>query len=142
MSLAVTGAVVLIMVYIPVLLLRYAMPGLPQFVSGQFPFLSNHPILNYVVSFGVALALLVALGFLVRAIVYPRADRIPLLGPLGVLPLPTKWVIRVGAPVDLAGVGPDAARDELLLSRLTEDLRAEIQALVDGGLRERESVWS
>jgi 1-acyl-sn-glycerol-3-phosphate acyltransferase len=71
----------------------------------------------------------------------PVTPTFPLLGPLGVLPLPSKWVIRVGAPVELAGLGPGAARDELLLSRLTEDLRAEIQALVDAGLRERESVW-
>jgi 1-acyl-sn-glycerol-3-phosphate acyltransferase len=72
----------------------------------------------------------------------PVTPTFPLLGPLGVLPLPSKWVIRIGAPVELAGLGPGAARDELLLSRLTEDLRAEIQALVDAGLRERESVWT
>lgn len=71
----------------------------------------------------------------------PVTPTFPLLGPLGVLPLPTKWVIRAGAPVDLSDLSPDAARDELLLSRLTEDLRAEIQALVDLGLSERESVW-
>ncbi|MGH0032222.1 MAG: lysophospholipid acyltransferase family protein [Myxococcota bacterium] len=71
----------------------------------------------------------------------PVTPTFPWLGPLGMLPLPTQWVIRVGAPVDLAGLGADAARDELLLSRLTEDLRAEIQALVDGGLAARESVW-
>jgi 1-acyl-sn-glycerol-3-phosphate acyltransferase len=71
----------------------------------------------------------------------PVTPTFPLLGPLGVLPLPSKWVIRIGAPIELAGLGPGAARDELLLSRLTEDLRAEIQALVDAGLRERESVW-
>ena len=71
----------------------------------------------------------------------PVTPTFPLLGPLGVLPLPSKWVIRVGAPIELAGLGAAAARDELLLSRLTEDLRAEIQALVDAGLRERESVW-
>jgi hypothetical protein len=51
-------------------------------------------------------------------------------------------MIRIGAPVDLSELGPQAARDELLLSRLTEDLRAEIQALVDAGLHEREGVWS
>jgi 1-acyl-sn-glycerol-3-phosphate acyltransferase len=72
----------------------------------------------------------------------PVTPTFPLLGPLGVLPLPAKWVIRVGAPVELSGLGPDAARDELLLSRLTEDLRAEIQALVDSGLGARESVWA
>jgi 1-acyl-sn-glycerol-3-phosphate acyltransferase len=72
----------------------------------------------------------------------PVTPTFPLLGPLGALPLPSKWVIRIGEPVELAQLGPDAARDELLLSRLTEDLRAEIQALVDAALRERESVWS
>lgn len=72
----------------------------------------------------------------------PVTPTFPLLGPLGALPLPTKWVIRIGAPVDLSGLSTAATRDELLLSRLTEDLRAEIQALVDGGLMDRESVWA
>lgn len=72
----------------------------------------------------------------------PVTPTFPLLGPLGVLPLPSKWMIRIGAPIELVGLGPGAARDELLLSRLTEDLRAEIQALVDVGLQERESVWA
>jgi 1-acyl-sn-glycerol-3-phosphate acyltransferase len=71
----------------------------------------------------------------------PVTPTFPWLGPLGMLPLPSQWVIRVGTPVDLSDLGADAARDELLLSRLTEDLRAEIQALVDLGLSERESVW-
>ena len=71
----------------------------------------------------------------------PVPPTFPLLGPLGVLPLPTKWVVRIGAPYELSDLGPEAVRDELLLSRLTEDLRAEIQALVDAGLSERESIW-
>jgi 1-acyl-sn-glycerol-3-phosphate acyltransferase len=72
----------------------------------------------------------------------PVTPTFPLLGPLGALPLPSKWMIRIGAPVELSQLGPEALRDELLLSRLTEDLRAEIQALVDAGLHEREGVWS
>lgn len=71
----------------------------------------------------------------------PVTPTFPWLGPLGALPLPTKWVIRVGSPVDLSDLGRDAARDELLMSRLTEDLRAEIQALVNLGLSERSSIW-
>jgi len=71
----------------------------------------------------------------------PVTPTFPLLGPLGALPLPSKWVIRIGAPLRLDPLGPDDARDELLLSRLTEDLRASIQTLVDGALRERDSVW-
>jgi 1-acyl-sn-glycerol-3-phosphate acyltransferase len=72
----------------------------------------------------------------------PVTPTFPLLGPLGVLPLPTKWVIRVGEPIDLRSLGPDAGNDELLLSRLTTDLRGEIQALVERGLAARESPWS
>jgi 1-acyl-sn-glycerol-3-phosphate acyltransferase len=71
----------------------------------------------------------------------PVTPTFPLLGPLGLLPLPTKWVIRIGEPLALSHLGPDAAADELLISRLTEDLRTQIQALVDVGLAERESVW-
>ena len=71
----------------------------------------------------------------------PVTPTFPALGPLGALPLPSKWMVRIGAPLQLERLGPDDARDELLLSRLTEELRTAIQALVEAGLRERESVW-
>jgi 1-acyl-sn-glycerol-3-phosphate acyltransferase len=72
----------------------------------------------------------------------PLTPTFPWLGPLGALPLPAQWVIRFGEPISYADLPPDAARDALLLSRLTEELRARIQSLVDAGLRARESVWS
>jgi 1-acyl-sn-glycerol-3-phosphate acyltransferase len=71
----------------------------------------------------------------------PVTPTFPLLGPLGFLPLPTKWVIRIGEPLALGHLAPESAADELLISRLTENLRAQIQSLVDVGLAERESVW-
>jgi 1-acyl-sn-glycerol-3-phosphate acyltransferase len=71
----------------------------------------------------------------------PVTPTFPLLGPLGGLPLPTKWVIRIGSPIPLDHLAPDAVSDELLVSRLTEELRSEVQALVDVALAERESVW-
>jgi 1-acyl-sn-glycerol-3-phosphate acyltransferase len=71
----------------------------------------------------------------------PVTPTFPALGPLGVLPLPTKWVIRVGEPIPLDHLEPDAADDELLIARLTEELRAKIQGLVDIALADRESVW-
>jgi 1-acyl-sn-glycerol-3-phosphate acyltransferase len=71
----------------------------------------------------------------------PVTPTFPLLGPLGVLPLPSKWVIRIGTPIALDHLEPDAASDELLVSRLTEELRAQIQSLVDIGLSDRESIW-
>ncbi len=71
----------------------------------------------------------------------PVTPTFPWLGPLGFLPLPTKWVIRIGEPTVLGHLAPEASADELLISRLTEDLRAQIQGLVDIGLAERKSVW-
>jgi 1-acyl-sn-glycerol-3-phosphate acyltransferase len=71
----------------------------------------------------------------------PVTPTFPLLGPLGFMPLPSKWVIRFGAPIAIDHLEPDAASDELLISRLTEDLRSKIQTLVDTGLADRESVW-
>ena len=71
----------------------------------------------------------------------PVTPTFPMLGPLGALPLPSKWRVRIGAPLQLERLGPDDAQDELLLSRLTEELRAAIQTLVDAELRERASVW-
>lgn len=71
----------------------------------------------------------------------PVTPTFPLLGPLGALPLPSKWVIRMGEPLSFEHLGSEAASDELLISRLTEELRARIQGLVEIGLGERESVW-
>ncbi len=72
----------------------------------------------------------------------PVTPTFPLLGPLGCLPLPSKWVIRIGEPIALDHLEPDAAFDELLISRMTEELRGCIQGLVDAGLADRESIWS
>jgi len=71
----------------------------------------------------------------------PVTPTFPLLGPLGLLPLPSKWVIRIGEPISITHLAPDAARDELLISRMNEELRSEIQVLIDTGLSDRSSVW-
>ena len=71
----------------------------------------------------------------------PVTPTFPLLGPLGLLPLPSKWVIRIGEPISITHLAPDAARDELLISRMNEELRSGIQVLIDTGLSDRGSVW-
>lgn len=71
----------------------------------------------------------------------PVTPTFPWLGPLGALPLPSKWVVRIGKPLPLEHIEADAAEDELLVSRLTEELRGRIQTLVDVALSDRESVW-
>ncbi len=71
----------------------------------------------------------------------PVTPTFPFLGPLGLLPLPTKWIVNVGEPIPLDDLEVGALDDELLLSRLTEELRGCIQDLVDDALERRESVW-
>jgi len=72
----------------------------------------------------------------------PVTPTFPLLGPPGLLPLPSQWVIHIGEPISLAHHGPAAAADELLVADLTEDVRTRVRALIDSALRDRESPWS
>lgn len=70
----------------------------------------------------------------------PVTPTFPLLGVLGLLPLPSKWWVRFGEPVSLAHLG-DAA-DERAVAREDEALRARIEELIRIALLERESIWS
>ena len=92
----------------------------------------THPVLFRVTS----LARLVGLPFL------PVTPTFPWLGPLGLLPLPSRWRIHFGPPMDLGGLGPRAADDEILVDRLTEELRGRIQRMLNDGLRARTSVFA
>jgi 1-acyl-sn-glycerol-3-phosphate acyltransferase len=71
----------------------------------------------------------------------PVTPTFPLLGPAGLLPAPTKWKIFFGAPIDLDRYGAESADDEILVGRLTELVRGEIQQMLDRALAERRSVW-
>ncbi|MEZ4392537.1 MAG: lysophospholipid acyltransferase family protein [Polyangiales bacterium] len=71
----------------------------------------------------------------------PITPTFPLLGPLGLLPLPAKWRIIFGEPIAVAHLPAEAADDELLVGRLNEKLRATIQDTLDRALRERVSVF-
>jgi len=72
----------------------------------------------------------------------PVTPTFPWLGPVGLLPLPSKWRVRFGPPVATDGLGAQAAADEVLVSRMTEELRAQIQAMVDGDRRTRTGVFA
>ena len=62
----------------------------------------------------------------------PVTPTFPWLGPLGLVPFPSKWRIEFGAPLDLAAeYGPEAADDRLLVGRLSEQVRAQVQSMVD-----------
>jgi 1-acyl-sn-glycerol-3-phosphate acyltransferase len=62
----------------------------------------------------------------------PVTPTFPWLGPLGLVPLPSKWRIAFGAPLRFADeFGPEAADDRLLVGRLSEQVRAQVQTMVD-----------
>lgn len=71
----------------------------------------------------------------------PVTPTFPWLGPLGLLPAPTKWKIVFGEPQSFEGYGPEAADDEILVGELAERVRGTIQGMVDRTVRERQSVW-
>jgi 1-acyl-sn-glycerol-3-phosphate acyltransferase len=71
----------------------------------------------------------------------PVTPTFPWLGPLGLLPAPTKWKIVFGEPQSFEGYGPEAADDEILVGQLAEQVRGTIQAMVDRTVGERHSVW-
>jgi 1-acyl-sn-glycerol-3-phosphate acyltransferase len=71
----------------------------------------------------------------------PITPTFPLLGPLGFVPLPSKWSIEMGEPIPMDAYGADAAEDPMLVNRLSERVRATIQQMIDARLGRRRSVW-
>ena len=72
---------------------------------------------------------------------FPITPTFPALGPLGVVPLPTKWFLDFGDPLSLSEYGPEAADDPILVNRIAEKVRSTIQGLIDGRLARRRSLW-
>jgi 1-acyl-sn-glycerol-3-phosphate acyltransferase len=88
--------------------------------------------------------MLARVEYLTRAIgipYFPVTPTFPALGPAGLLPAPTKWKIFFGAPIDLEGYSAESAEDEVLVGRLTEQVRGSIQATLDREVAGRRSVW-
>jgi 1-acyl-sn-glycerol-3-phosphate acyltransferase len=88
--------------------------------------------------------MLARVEYLTRALglpYFPVTPTFPLLGPIGLLPAPTKWKIFFGEPIDLSGHGAESADDEILVGRLTEQVRSAIQAMLDHAVDQRRSVW-
>lgn len=69
----------------------------------------------------------------------PVTPTFPWLGPAGLLPLPSKWYVQFGTPVDLGGLGPASADDRLLVNRLADQIRTQIQDMIEGLLGKRRS---
>ena len=72
---------------------------------------------------------------------FPVTPTFPLLGPLGAVPLPSKWRIEFCEPIDVSGYGPDAANDRALVFELSERIRETIQHRVYAQLVKRGSAF-
>ncbi len=71
----------------------------------------------------------------------PVTPTFPLLGLLGLVPLPSKWIIEFGAPVDTAALGAQAADDPMIVFDLTDQVRETIQQTLYALLMQRRSVF-
>jgi len=72
---------------------------------------------------------------------FPITPTFPLLGPLGLIPLPSKWLIEFGSPVPTGGLGPGAADDPMLVFDLTDQVRQTIQQTLYQLLVQRQSPF-
>ena len=82
-----------------------------------------------------------ALASLLRFPYFPITPTFPLLGPLGLLPLPSRWVIEFGEPIPMDGYPDDAADDKMFVFDLTDSIRDRIQQMVYKGLKYRGSAF-
>jgi 1-acyl-sn-glycerol-3-phosphate acyltransferase len=66
---------------------------------------------------------------------------LPVVGPFALLPLPSKWLIEYGEPIDTASMGPEVAEDAMALFDLTDQVRDRIQGMLHRNLMGRRSVF-
>ncbi|WP_299054410.1 1-acyl-sn-glycerol-3-phosphate acyltransferase [uncultured Nocardioides sp.] len=108
--------------------MRTGVPVIPVSVVGAeeiYPLVGNVP----------ALARLLGLPYV------PITPLFPLLGPLGLVPLPSKWLIEFGEPVRTDSYGEGAADDPMLVLNVTDQVRETIQQTLYALLMERPSVF-
>lgn len=108
--------------------LKTGVPIVPVSIVGSEEI---HPVLGNV----KALARVLNLPY------FPLTPTFPWLGPLGLVPLPSKWYIEFGEPIHTAQHGAEAAEDPVVLFDLTDRVRETIQATLYRLLGQRRSVW-
>ncbi len=71
----------------------------------------------------------------------PVTPFFPLLGPLGMVPLPSKWLIEFGEPIRTDDFPEGAADDPMLVFNVTDQVRETIQQTLYALLMQRRSVF-
>jgi 1-acyl-sn-glycerol-3-phosphate acyltransferase len=108
--------------------IRTGVPIVPCSVVGAeeiYPLVGNVP----------ALARLLGVPYL------PITPFFPWLGPLGLVPLPSKWLIEFGEPIRTDAYEPGAAEDPMLVFNVTDQVRETIQQTLYSLLMQRRSVF-
>jgi 1-acyl-sn-glycerol-3-phosphate acyltransferase len=82
-----------------------------------------------------------AIARLTGAPFFPITPTFPLLGPLGAVPLPSRWRIEFCDPIDVSQYGPDAADDRTLVFEISERVRDTIQQKLYENLVKRGSAF-
>ncbi|HET9782057.1 MAG TPA: lysophospholipid acyltransferase family protein [Candidatus Dormibacteraeota bacterium] len=72
---------------------------------------------------------------------FPVTPFWPLLGPLGMIPLPSKWRIQFHEPISVAHLGPEAAEDQHVVMAMADDVRDVIQRGIYENLKLRRGVF-
>ncbi|MEJ7833752.1 MAG: lysophospholipid acyltransferase family protein [Nocardioides sp.] len=108
--------------------LRTGVPIVPLAVVGAeeiYPLVGNIP----------ALARLLGMPYI------PITPFFPLLGPLGLVPLPSKWLLEFGEPIRTDDYDEGAADDPMLVFDVTDQVRETIQQTLYSLLMKRDSVF-
>ena len=107
---------------------RTGVPIVPLSVVGAeeiYPLVGNVP----------ALARLLGIPYV------PITPLFPWLGPLGLVPLPSKWLMEFGEPIRTDEYDTGAADDPMLVFNVTDQVRETIQQSLYALLMQRQSVW-
>ena len=108
--------------------MRTGVPIVPTSVVGAeeiYPLVGNVP----------SLARLLGIPYI------PITPLFPLLGPLGLIPLPSKWLIEFGEPIRTDSYDTGAADDPMLVFNVTDQVRETIQQTLYTLLIQRKSVF-
>ncbi len=108
--------------------LRTGVPIVPLSVVGAeeiYPLVGNLP----------SLARLLGVPYV------PITPLFPWLGPLGMVPLPSKWLLEFGEPIRTDEYDDGAADDPMLVFNVTDQVRETIQQSLYTLLVQRTSVW-
>jgi 1-acyl-sn-glycerol-3-phosphate acyltransferase len=72
---------------------------------------------------------------------FPITPLFPWFGPLGMIPLPSKWIIQFGEAITTDELGPGAAEDPMVVFNITDQVRETIQQTLYALLMQRRSAF-